>query len=276
MGMHRFVPGLIPPSDADREASALWFLFDGPEIVVREERPGATAVPRGAHPSDFGAIVVRDVYLGTLEGVACFAAALSPEGTPAAGFARYGLRALYGRVDDATAALAGRAFQLLEWDRTHRFCGACGVATLPAAGERARGCPNCEALFFPRLSPVVIVRIDRDGKLLLAHARGFPEGIFSVLAGFVEPGETLEEAVAREVLEEVGIEVDDVRYFASQPWPFPHSLMIGFTARHAGGEIQVDGREIEEAGWFAPEELPNLAPKFSIARRLIDAFPERS
>jgi NAD+ diphosphatase len=271
----RFVPGLVAPADPGEGGPAWWFLFDGAEILVRDEPAPLPSVPRGIHPSDFGAIVVRDIYLGTLEGAACFAAALSPEGAPAEGFARYGLRALYGRVDEETAAVAGRAFQLLEWDRANRFCGACGSATLPAAGERARVCPNCEAMYFPRLSPVVIVRVDRDRQMLLAHARGFPEGIYSVLAGFVEPGETLEEAVAREVREEVGLEVDDIRYFRSQPWPFPHSLMIGFTARHAGGDIRVDGEEIEDAGWFSPDGVPGLAPGFSIARWLIDAFPER-
>ena len=126
--------------------------------------------------------------------------------------------------------------------------------------------------WFPRTSPAVIVLVEREGKALLAHARRFTEGLYSVLAGFVEPGETLEEAVAREIQEEVGIQVTDIRYFGSQPWPFPDSFMVGFTARYESGEIRVDGNEITQADWFSPNELPTIPDQVSIARRLIDWF----
>jgi NAD+ diphosphatase len=140
------------------------------------------------------------------------------------------------------------------------------------SAELARECPNCDLVSHPRLSPAVIMAVTRHDKILLARSPRFPEGMYSTLAGFVEPGETLEEAVSREVLEETGIEVADIRYVSSQPWPFPHSLMIGFTAIYAGGEIHIDGKEIEAAGWFTVNDLPSLPSKISIARLLIDNF----
>jgi NAD+ diphosphatase len=160
--------------------------------------------------------------------------------------------------------------QIVEWDRTHRFCSRCGEPTERMVNERARRCARCGLLAFPRLSPAVIVRVLRDDQILLGHNRAFPPGLYSVLAGFVEPGETLEETVEREIFEEVGIEVTDLRYFASQPWPYPNSLMLGFTARHAGGEIRVDQQELADARWFSRDNLPELPGKLSIARRLID------
>ncbi len=134
--------------------------------------------------------------------------------------------------------VAGRAVQIVEWDETHRFCGRCGGPTERVPGERARLCTTCGHSAYPRIAPAVIVRVTRGDALLLARGRRWTEPIYSLVAGFVDPGESLEETVAREVREEVGIEVGDIRYFASQPWPFPHSLMLGFEAEHAGGEIR--------------------------------------
>jgi NAD+ diphosphatase len=180
-------------------------------------------------------------------------------------------------VDEETWTVAGRAVQLVEWDRTHRFCGRCGEATEVAPSERARRCPACSLLAFPRLAPAIIVLVERDdGRALLARGAAFPIPMYSCLAGFVEPGETMEQAVHREVHEEVGIEVEDVRYQASQPWPFPHSLMLGFTARYAGGELHLDEREILDAGWYEPDDLPMIPPAMSIARRLIDDWLARA
>jgi len=246
-------------------------VFAGPDLLIGQD----ASLPTGHVPSEFGVLVEAVVYLGTFEGLPAFAATVAEDVPWPEHLEPTGLRRLYSRVDDEVFALAGRAFQLLQWDRTSRYCGACGTPTVPEPGERARACPGCGLLQFPRLSPVVIVRIERDDRILLAHATGFPGGMHSVLAGFVEPGETLEEAVAREVAEEVAIDVEDIRYFGSQPWPFPHSLMIGFTARHARGEIEVDGREIESAGWYSRDALPTLPMPLSIARRLIDAWLER-
>ena len=167
---------------------------------------------------------------------------------------------------------AGRAFQLIGWHRETRFCGQCGNPMSDHETETAKICKTCGLTLYPPVSPAIIVAIERDGKLLLARSPHFPKGRFSVIAGFVEPGETLEQTVQREVFEEVGVRVRDIRYFGSQPWPFPHSLMVGFTAVWDSGEISVDAKEIEEAGWYAPDELPEMPPSISISRRLIDDF----
>src|ERR1051326_105897 len=203
----------------------------------------------------------------------CYAVELDAAFEPPLGAALEGLRSLYGRLPDGIFEVAGRAVQILLWDHTHRFCGRCGTAAVNAPAERAKPCPNCGLLSFPRFSPAVIMLVQRGDDLLLARNRGFADGFFSVLAGFVEPGESLEEAVAREVREEVNLELRDIQYFGSQPWPFPHSLMIGFTAHFAGGEIRPQLDEIAEAAWFSRHgELPRLPGKLSIARRLIDWF----
>lgn len=205
-------------------------------------------------------------------GVLCRAVHLAgPEEVPP-GLAKYGLRQLYGRVPDQLFGLLGRAAQLLEWNRGHRFCGRCGEPTLPSRNELAKECPGCGTLHYPRLNPAVIVSVRREREILLGRSPHFQPGVYSVLAGFVEPGESLEETVAREVMEEVGVEVQGISYFGSQPWPFPHSLMIAFTAEYAGGEIRIDHRELEDAGWFRVDALPKLPAPLSIARALVDHF----
>ena len=182
------------------------------------------------------------------------------------------LRSLFGIMDPGFFTAAGRAVQIVEWDRTHRFCGRCGGETEHASGERARRCRSCGYTAFPRLSPAVITAVLHEDRILLAHNHRFPEGLYSLVAGFVEPGETLEETVHREIAEEVGIRVRNVRYFASQPWPFPHSLMIGFIADYESGEIVVDGEEISDARWFTEKDLPILPPAESIARKIIEWY----
>ena len=162
--------------------------------------------------------------------------------------------------------------QIVEWERTHRFCGRCGAPTAPAEGERAMRCRKCGLLAFPRLSPAVIVLIHRGDEVLLARSHRFPEGMYSALAGFVEPGETVEGALIREVAEEVGVRVRDLEYRGSQPWPFPNSLMLGFFAEYAGGEIVPEAAEIAEAAWFPVDALPTIPGPISIANRLITAW----
>ena len=199
---------------------------------------------------------------------------LENEAPAPAGFEFSGLRELFGRLDETSMAMAGRAVQIVAWARTHQYCGQCGTLAQPRPSERALACPSCGLLSFPRLSPAIIVRIERGNQLLLAHNHRFPKGRYSIIAGFVEPGETLEEAVEREVEEEVGIQIRDIEYFASQPWPFPNSLMLGFTAKYAGGEICLNDGELSHADWFSADNLPDLPPSISISRHLIDAFLE--
>lgn len=209
-------------------------------------------------------------YLGALDGVHCWSVVVEEEIEPLPGTAFLPLRPLHALVEESLFPLAGRAVQIAEWHETHRFCGRCGTPTVDAPGERAKSCPGCGHASYPRVAPAVIVRVTKGDRVLLAHGTRFPEPIYSVLAGFVDPGESLEECVAREIREEVGIEVRDVRYWASQPWPFPHSLMLGFTAEHASGEIVIDPDEIVDAQWFPRDALPRIPGGISIARRLLD------
>jgi len=181
------------------------------------------------------------------------------------------LRRLHGLAGPEAYVLAGRAVQLLNWQATHRFCGKCGGKTLRKEDQFAMECPACHLLFYPRISPAVMILVLRGDELLLARSPHFTPGVFSALAGFVEPGETLEQCARREVREEVGIEIVNIRYFRSQPWPFPNSLMVAFIADYAGGELAPDGVEIEEAHWFPRSALPTLPEPMTLSRQLIDA-----
>lgn len=266
----RFVPAVGPPPGAG--VTGWWFLFHGDRLLV-EARGDAFSIPRWPDPEKRGLRPLRTQYLGTLDDGPCYAAELS-EPVESDGMILRSLRPLLGSLPEELFCLAGRAFQIVDWDRTSRYCGKCGMRTGPVDGERAKVCTGCGLHVFPRLSPAVIVAVVRERKLLLARARRFPAAFHSVLAGFVEPGETFEECVHREIKEEVGVTVTEPRYFGSQPWPFPHSLMVGFTAGYAGGELVLEEREIADAGWFGPEEISKMQiPRHgTIARRLIDWF----
>jgi len=263
-----YVP-LVTPPDALSEP-AHWFLFQGNQILVRRE-DGQASVPIVVDPRDLGLHPLRDQYLGTLAGRHCYSGECAPEVPAPDGYIWSGLRALFGLFDDAMFALAGRAVQIMDWDRTHLYCGRCGTPTELKPGERARQCPNCGQVHYPRIAPAVMALVQRGDQLLLARSPHFVPGMYSALAGFVEPGESLEHCLVREVKEEVGIKVGNLRYFSSQPWPFPHSLMIAFNCDWVEGEITPDPSEIEAAGWFDLERLPVLPNKISIARRLIDS-----
>jgi NAD+ diphosphatase len=263
-----YEPALAAPEPPP--GSARWFAFRRSEILV-SEGSDTPCLPVVSHPSELGLAVARTLYLGVLQGEHCYAAEIAEDAPLPAGWRFQALRSLFGTTDDATLGIAGRALQLVDWDRTHMFCGACGRPTLARTTERSRECAACGLVVYPRLAPVVMCLVRREKTLLLARSPRFPKGVYSALAGFVEAGETLEQCLAREVHEEVGIRITRPRYFASQPWPFPHSLMIAFFADYAGGEIKVDGVEIEAADWFSSGNLPQLPAKISIARRLIDA-----
>ena len=214
-------------------------------------------------------------FLGAQDGVDCIAVNLPDNAPEPAGWHYAGLRSLFFRIPEPLLALAGRAFQIVEWDRTHRYCGRCGTPTRDKAGERAKECPACGQVAYPRVSPAMMVLVTRGRELLLARASRFPSGMYSALAGFVEPGETIEDCIRREVREEVNVEIAPPAYFASQSWAFPHSLMIAYTAEYAGGDMRPSDEEIADAQWFALDALPALPPGISIARRLIDATVAR-
>jgi NAD+ diphosphatase len=258
-----FRPGISSPARAGR-----LYLVAGQALVVETSRDGAPAIPVGPAPE--GAL-----YLGDLDGAPCFADLVTDGAPPPAGTAAVALRQLHAALPDDDFAIAGRALALTAWDRDHRFCGRCGGPTARSPTERLRSCARCGHGAYPRLSPAIIALIERDGRALLARNARFALPFFSTLAGFVEVGETLEHAVAREIREEAGIEIADVRYFGSQPWPFTGSLMVGFTARWAAGDLVPDPSELADAGWFAPDAMPPVPPRLSIARALIDDFVRR-
>jgi len=262
-----YVGGVFAHGEPD--AGSLCFAFQQTLLLVSAEPP-VVQLPRHDDLTGLGAAPLRRLYLGTLGERACYAFEYGADTEAPAGLAWQGLRALYGRLDDSLFALAGRALQLVDWDRTHQYCGRCGTPMQQREHERARECPSCRFIAYPRIAPAVMCLIRRGREILLARSPHFAPGMYSALAGFVEPGESLEQCLAREVLEETGVRIANARYFASQPWPFPHSLMIAFVADYAGGEITPAPDEIEDAQWFSIDALPKLPNRISIARRLID------
>jgi NAD+ diphosphatase len=263
-----FTP-LIDPPGRDAE-SAWWFVFQNQQLLI-EQSAECASVPQSVRLEELGLQAIRVHAFGLLGNTLCYAAECAEGINAPAGLRWTGLRGLLGVIDDAFLALAGRALQIIEWDRNHQFCGRCGAPTQIKPGERNRVCPVCGQAHYPRVAPVAMALIRRGTEVLLARSPHFPQGMYSALAGFVEPGETVEECLHREVREEVGVDVKNLRYFASQSWPFPHSLMLAFHADYAGGSLVCDAIEIEAAKWFSPANLPRLPHKFSIARRLIEA-----
>ncbi len=264
-----FMPGVAAPEGS--HPAAIWFAFRDTELLVAGDR-AAPRVPSLHEFESLGLPLLRAQYLGKLGNAPCFAGEVPKDTSSHTGWEFRGLRALFGALDEAHFALAGRALQIIDWDRTHLFCGRCGTPTVLRQDERSRECPACKLVAYPRLAPALMALIRRmPDEILLARSPRFAPGMYSALAGFAEPGETLEQCLHREVLEEVGIRVKNLRYFASQPWPFPHSLMIAFIADYDSGEISPDPLEIEAAQWFKIRDLPKLPMPISIARRLIDA-----
>jgi NAD+ diphosphatase len=247
-----------------------WFLVHPEGLVVRREADGVS-LPTDDDAAGLGVDDAGAHDLGQVGEARAFAA--SVRDLPRTTSLEIGkLRELYPLLGDERFMMAGRATQVVEWFETHRFCGRCATPTERITGERCMRCPACGLLGYPRIAPAVIVLVRRGDEALLARGARFPGVFYSTLAGFVEIGESLEQTIVREVREEVGVDVTAARYFGSQPWPFPHSLMVGFFAEWAGGEIQPDGTEILDARWFRSDALPPVPPRLSIARRLIDAW----
>jgi NAD+ diphosphatase len=254
---------------AGTHAHPLILHFRGAELLVDDTGRAFAATDHGSLAT-FDAAGCDTLVVGQLGEQRVVTRAVAQD-TPAPEGTRWtGLRSLFGLMPDESVALAGRAAQLVEWDRSHRYCGVCAAATVRQAHERARRCAACGLSAYPRISPAMMCLVTRGREILLARNVNFPPGRYSALAGFVEAGESIEETIAREVREEVAIDVANPTYFASQSWPFPHSLMIAFTAEYAGGELTPNGHEIAEAGWFSVDNLPQLPPKVSIARALIE------
>jgi len=246
-----------------------WFVFCSNRLLIITDE---CSVPYVGSLAELDLSPVRTQYLGTLQGHPCYSAEVSPDTVAPEGMSFREMMSLYGVLDEDIFLLAGKAIQIMNWDQTHQYCGRCGHKTQTLQDERAKKCPVCGFMSYPRISPAVITAVLKDDKILLTHYAAFRGNMHTIIAGFVEPGETLEECVKREILEEVGIQVRNIKYFRSQPWPFPNSLMIGFTAEYESGEISVDEKEVSEAGWYDVNSLPELPPKMSIAREIIDWF----
>ncbi len=260
-----FTPLTHPPAEAAQRRT---FAFRGNELLLADP---ALEIPAASIRGLLGIEEMRLLPVGLYDGEYCEAAWLEKDVQAPSGYAFRALRSLFGQMEEARLAVAGRAFQIADWARTHRYCGVCGGPMRRTPGERAMKC-ECGHVAYPRISPAMMVLVKRGEAILLARNAAAPPGRFSALAGFLEPGESVEEAIHREVREEVGIEVTGLRYFASQSWPFPGSLMLAFTAEYAGGELAPDRTEIVEARWFGPgDPLPQLSPRQSISRALIDA-----
>jgi len=265
----RYVPAVKPANGNGR--LAYWLAFSAGRMLTSNggDKP---AIPLLSGLPDIGLSPIRTQYLGTLEGKACYSAELPPDTAAPSGFSLRDMRSLYGALDEDLYLLAGRALQIVAWDQTHQFCGRCGHPTEYLPAERGKKCPVCGFTSFPRLSPATITAVLKGDQILLTHYAVSRSNMYTIIAGFVEPGETLEECVRREVAEEAGVQVKNIRYYSSQPWPFPNSLMIGFLADYESGEPRADGVEIAQAAWFSAENLPDVPPKMSIAREIIDWF----
>jgi NAD+ diphosphatase len=267
MTMHRF-QRLYPPI-APAAGPAHWLLFSGDDLLLADS--GSPAFLEGTTSRPAHSEVGEAFLLGTLDGRPVMFGALAAGTPPPPGLQLAGLRAVLAQADAELSTLAGYAAQLLRWARTSRFCPACARPLSPLDGW-GKKCAACSHSLYPPVSPAAIVLIhDGADRVLLTSKPGWGKR-YSLVAGFVEPGETLEGCVAREVREEVGVDVADIRYVGSQPWPFPHQLMVGFMARYAGGEIAVDTTELADARWFSRDALPELPPPFSISRQIIEMW----
>lgn len=259
---------------------AYWFLFYHDELLVSANKvadnkySGINHIPFIDDINSLRSMMSDIQYLGLIDGkdscTATLSGAIAPDG-----HIFVSLRKLFGGIEDDWYWLANRAYHLINWRKKNKFCGCCGEVLTESPDEVAMNCGKCGNIVYPRISPAVIVAITKGNQILLAHAARFTSRMYSVIAGFVEPGESLEECVKREVLEEVGLTVQNVRYFSSQPWPYPDSLMIAFTAEYGSGEIRIDEKEITDAGWYTRDNLPEIPSKASVARKLIDAWLQK-
>jgi len=251
---------------------AYFFIFSDNAILVRETSDNGVTIPCIEEKSIEEMKLEHICFLGMTQDIACYCARIFPENL-SDHYQLINLRALYGKIDNDFWSISGYARQIHDWNMNFQYCGRCGKKTEPIKKEHARVCPLCNLTSYPRISPAIITAVIRDNQILLARGINFPnQKMFSVLAGFVEPGEALEECVRREVFEETGITVKHIRYFKSQPWPFPDSLMIGFTAEYESGSILIDTEEILEAAWFKPDNLPLVPGMQTLSGELIEWF----
>ena len=265
--MNQFIPSekIVYLKGTELSGNTFVFAFHGRDILMH----------RGKLPkvSDFpDKEKLCGLYVGELNGIACIGIRFPEE----LGWETQSYRAVIHGSDEAAVCAVSRAKELMFWRSRKIFCGACGAKLEDSASDTARVCPSCKERFYPQIAPAVITAVLKEDKILLAHNRNFTSGVHSLIAGFVESGETLEQAVAREILEETGIRVKNIHYYSSQPWPFPNSLMLGFVAEYDSGELTPDGVELETAGWYSVDNLPLLPDHGSIARKIIEDFKKNN
>lgn len=253
-------------------SSDIWFIFKNNKLILKSLKNNTLTYTTFSDIKNLSFHLDKKYPIGTLGNNSYFCGELNSHISLPDDLIEIGLREAGSYLDDISYSMAGKAFQILDWDSKSNFCGRCGSKTHFKNNERAKVCPNCNLIDYPRTSPAIIVAIIKNGKLLLAHNAGFKNNMYSLIAGFVDLNETLEDCVRREVFEEIGIKIKNIKYITSQSWPFPNSLMLGFLAEYDSGEIIVDGIEIDHASWFDRDTLPTLPPKFTIARKIIDKY----
>ena len=273
--MLRTPPHFVSLLVAQDHPAPVNLVFHGDGLLVRASD---LALPEAHDVATLSLLTTQWQPVGVLDQRYCQTASASADVATGSGFVFRRLRSLFGSLDERLLAIAGRAYQIAEWARTHQYCGACATPTVHVHGERCLRCPACGHAAYPRISPAMMVLIKNGSSILLAQHTNSPTRFFTALAGFLEAGESIEDAIHREVFEEVGLSVNNLRYFGSQPWPFPHSLMLAFTADYVSGDIRVDESEIAQAAWFGPDDpMPHVPPiGLSIAGQLIAAnLPRR-
>jgi len=259
------------------DPAALICLSRGMDVLLTRTSDGTECFPTVAEVVEFLPVLsTSQLFVGTLDGKNCVGAQVSewPEESFSEGFFTVPARHVLATFSPGECAALCRARILLGWRKAHRLCGACGQPLSESPTDMGLICEACGTRYYPQIAPAVIVLVTRNAgkEILLAHNRKFAEGLYGLLAGFVEAGESAENAVRREIREEVGIEVKNIEYRLSQSWPFPNSLMLGYRAEYAGGEPKPDGEELDAAQWFTRETLPQIPRPGSIARRLLDEW----
>lgn len=261
----------MEPPDAAQEGEGYWLLIMAGELLLREDT-AALHLPRGVALPAGMVVVAPPLHIGLWDGLPCRVAPVSRDLSLPDGWVRESFSAAAPRLSIELVSLSALANQVLHWEKSSRYCATCGGTLTRIAGGWGKDCPDCRSLRFPAIHPCVIVLIHRKGEFLLARKAEWPAGRYGLVAGFLDFGESFEEAVRREVREETGIEVQEIRYVGSQAWPFPSQIMAGFIAEYAGGELCVDRHELEDARWFPIDALPELPPPRSIARYLLDHY----
>ncbi len=265
-----FIKTVLEPSTFSDKA--YFFVFSSHNILVKEEPDNFVSIPCIEEKALVKMKLNEICFFGKVKNLSCYCGRITPENIPDK-YKMINLRALYGKIDNGFWSIAGYARQICDWNMNFKFCGRCGAQTKTKKDEHARVCPKCNLISYPRISPAIITAVVKDKQILLGRGVNFPDKkMFSVLAGFVEPGEALEDCVKREIFEESGIKVKNIQYVKSQSWPFPDSLMIGFTAEYESGELSIDSQELAEAGWFKSDNLPIVPGKQTLAGELIEWF----